>query len=254
MKKINLVLAGAVLSSGILSANYYSNPNQGQYQGQGQQGYYQGQAYYQGQQPMQGQPMQGYQGQAYYQGQPMQGQPMQGDVSYSMQDPNMDQSYRNQGYMQDGMQMQRAGGQQNIADADLQKKIQDELKDYKNVRFQVRGARVIVFGTVDKEGDRKDILKDLAAIEGLNGIENRVMVGPQFSNRDLDQKIRDKIKNYKGVVVQFRNGTVILTGTVDKDSDRKSLMKDVASVDGVNSIENQTVVKQENRDNRNNNQ
>jgi osmotically-inducible protein OsmY len=233
MNKAYTLLCGSILASAALQAHYNGNSNQYYYQDQGAQAYYG--------QDQGGQPGNQWGGPGYSQGSGYGQEYGQGYGQGSGQGygQGSGQGY-GQGYGQDSGQGYGYNPQQ---DRENDQKLRDKFKDYKNVKFQVKGGRINLYGTVDSDSDRKSIWKYVTDLKGVSGIENRIVVRKVVSDRDLSDNVKNALKNYKEVGFQIQDGRVIITGRVDKENDRTAINKAIGDLDGVFAIENLVVVK-----------
>jgi osmotically-inducible protein OsmY len=159
-------------------------------------------------------------------------------------------------------------------------------KGYQRVTFDVSGGKVTLKGSVDKESDKRTIMEKVAAVEGVNSIDNQIKVqeipnpssylsraekadfqqfnyrtrnelalsSTEVSSSNVDGAIMLSIqkllgpgtfsKGYQRVTFDVSGGKVTLKGSVDKESDKRTIMEKVAAVEGVNSIDNQIKVQE----------
>lgn len=62
------------------------------------------------------------------------------------------------------------------ADADVAKKVRDELSSYDNVSVQINNGEVTLRGTVDSQNDKDKIEKKLRSIRGVRNVNNQITV------------------------------------------------------------------------------
>ncbi len=164
-------------------------------------------------------------------------------------------------------------------DQRLNKKVHDTLtggwfsKGFQDVSYDVNGGHVTLRGTVDSQENKDQVDNSIKKIDGVTGVTNEITVVKAGSkgytdeqllnsekkyprdtatgtdDRQLNARIRDKLslgwfsKNSETVVIRTANGTVIITGTVEKPEDVQKVTDQVKAIEGVNNVNNQLQVK-----------
>ena len=82
-------------------------------------------------------------------------------------------------------------------------------------------------------------MKYAADLNGVTAIENRIVVRKFVSNQDLAKNVKKALENYKDIRYQLQDSRVFITGRVENEDDRRSIMKAIGDLDGIDAIESQ---------------
>lgn len=90
---------------------------------------------------------------------------------------------------------------------------------YPTVTLEFDGENPILTGTVFDDTSRQNLLKEIKAIKGLGTIEDNLTVQAFVSpNAGLMDTVRTVLKDYPTINAIVADSTVILTGSLTKDS------------------------------------
>ncbi|HLE68287.1 MAG TPA: BON domain-containing protein [Vicinamibacteria bacterium] len=126
------------------------------------------------------------------------------------------------------------------------------------IRVEARSGNVILRGTVGTESEKSQAASIAESIEGVRSVENLLETDPGLtpksqSSRSLGEaiddaallaKVRTALRLDKGtrplpLEVSVRGGTVVLAGRVPSEDLRKRVLERVASVSGVEKVDDQ---------------
>ncbi|MFA6914939.1 MAG: BON domain-containing protein [Parachlamydiales bacterium] len=136
---------------------------------------------------------------------------------------------------------------------------------YDDVEIHVEKNIVILKGNLDSEQTRAALKNRIQQVQGVNQVNDQTSVNNKksselaFSNtapsntsvsdQVLKTNIEDKLrggffsKGFEQIEVIVNNGSVIVRGVVDSPSDIKTLSDRIQGIDGVQSIDNQAVIR-----------
>lgn len=125
-------------------------------------------------------------------------------------------------------------------------------KGYDKVTFEINNGRVMLIGRVEKLDDKNNIEKSLGKIEGIQEIDNQIVVAGEKNNSDtamrsdkeIDKEIKGIIKisgSGKGsekIAFTVNSGVVTITGSVDSMNDKMKIEKKLSKVNGIKKVNN----------------
>jgi osmotically-inducible protein OsmY len=132
-------------------------------------------------------------------------------------------------------------------DDEIQRKVQDKLKDdkFKNVKVDVLDQIVHLTGNVDLMAAKSDADRKSHKVDKVKGVENDIQVqGKQVSDAELRDKLATRLKYdragygnvFNALTMNVQNGVVTLGGEVRTDMDRDSAIAEVEHTPGVKDI------------------
>lgn len=148
------------------------------------------------------------------------------------------------------------------SDAEIAEEVRDALapgmftQGYNRVSSEVSNGTVRLTGSVETQNDKAELEKTVRGIDGVRAVKNEVQVlsksqgynntsnTRQPSDTQIAKEVRDALapgmftKGYDRVSSDVSNGTVVLTGTVQSQSDREKLEKSIRKIDGVRDVRN----------------
>lgn len=133
-------------------------------------------------------------------------------------------------------------------DAEIQRKVQDKLKDdkFKNVKVDVLDQIVALSGNVDLYAYKQDADQKAHKVDKVRGVENDIHVqGKQVSDAELREKLADKLRYdrvgygnvFNAILMNVQNGVVTLSGEVRTPIDKASAIAEVANTPGVKDLD-----------------
>ena len=99
-----------------------------------------------------------------------------------------------------------------------------------------QSSLVILRGTVESCKDKRDALKQVSSMEGVQEVEDHVEVkAKQVPDQSLTREIHENLKDHNFSAVRFRvsKGIITLRGTVPSDSDREQVIGLICAKAGV---------------------
>lgn len=164
----------------------------------------------------------------------------------------------------------RSGSRETYTDQDIQKKVNDKIgpgwvsKGYDKVHAQVRDGVVFVAGSVKTLKDKEKVERELRNIDGVTNLISKLNVEqPEsretgkdsregYTDQDIQKKVNEKLSpgwfssGYDKVQFRVRNGVVFVAGSVNSQSDKDKLERDLRNIDGVDNVVSRLVVEQPN--------
>lgn len=134
---------------------------------------------------------------------------------------------------------------------DIEAKVGEALREFKNVKFSVAGGDVVLRGHVDSQKE-KDLLESrIRAVEGVKYVRDSVVirqeetnpVGEFFDDTAITTEIKGRILARKGldsldIGVRTDGGVVTLSGRVDNGAQVELAEKVAREVKGVKKVIN----------------
>lgn len=164
--------------------------------------------------------------------------------------------------------------QAKMSDADLTKKIEDEISSgwfsdgYDQVHVQVINGKVMLKGMVKTQSDKEKLEKEIRNIDGVMSLNSQLSVQNMSSSdkkseksqfpqdkyataedEQLNQRIRDVVSrgwlmdSYKDITLNTSKGIVTLDGSVGSVDDRQDLIDKIQKIDGVKAVKSNLTVK-----------
>ncbi len=111
-----------------------------------------------------------------------------------------------------------------------------------SVKATVRNGWVTLNGTVPWQFQRAAAERAVTRLYGVRGVSNSILVRPQVSVTDVQSKIEEALKrsaliDARGIKVDARDGTIVLTGTVHSLTERDAAEKAAWAAPGVVKVE-----------------
>jgi hyperosmotically inducible periplasmic protein len=133
-------------------------------------------------------------------------------------------------------------------DAEIQRKVQDKLKDdkFKNVKVDVLDQIVNLTGSVDLYAYKADADEKAHKVDKVKGVQNDIQVqGKQVSDAELREKLAEKLRYdrvgygnvFNAILMNVQNGVVTLSGEVRTPIDKSSALAEVANTPGVRDVD-----------------
>lgn len=132
-------------------------------------------------------------------------------------------------------------------------------KGYDNVSYDVDNGMVVLTGDVNTRDEKIKIQKEVAKIQGVQQIDNQIVVNDTKNSGKSDEEVGQEIfntlksgwfsKGYDKVTFEVNNGRVMLIGRVEKMDDKNNIEKSLAKIEGIRDIDNQIVVAGERNNN-----
>lgn len=141
-----------------------------------------------------------------------------------------------------------------------------DANNFQAVEINVDKNIVILRGSVDNEQIRKNLRNKIQQVKGVNQVNDQMTVNSNRGNElafgnttshstanvsdgtiksNIENKLRPGFfsKGFEQVEVIVNNGEVIVKGVVDSQDDIKTLTDRIQAVDGVQSVDNQAIVR-----------